>query len=221
MRQAASYAIDRRMLARLGEPYDALPDRPTDHYLPPGIPGYSAAHVYPLTPALAKARTLARGGGRAGVFYSCDIYPCAEQAQILKTELAAIGVHLTIRTFPILTGWARMSRPGEPFDIAFFGWALNYADPAGVLPFILGGPTYPAFDNPVYLRRLAAVGRLTGPERYLSYGKLDLDIARNAAPLLAYGYSSSSDFFSPRIGCQTYGLYGLDLAALCIKRASR
>jgi YVTN family beta-propeller protein len=222
MRRAVSYAINRRVLARLGEPYDALPDRPTDHYLPPGIPGYSDARVYPPTPDLAKATALAHGGGRTGVFYSCDIYPCAEQAQILKTEMAAIGVQLTIRTFPILTGWARMSRPGEPFDIAYFGWVLNYADPAGVLPFILDGAgVYPAFDDPVYRRRLAAVGRLTGPERYLRYGKLDLDIARNAAPLLAYGYASNSDFFSARIGCQTYGLYGLDLAALCIKRGSR
>ena len=62
--------------------------------------------------------------------------------------------------------------------------------------------------------------RLTGPARYLAYGKLDLDLARNAAPLIAYGNSSSQDFFSARIGCQTYGVYGVDLAALCIKPRS-
>ena len=44
---------------------------------------------------------------------------------------------------------------------------------------------------------------------------LDLDLARNAAPLAAFGNLTSNDFFSARIGCQTYGVYGMDLAALC------
>jgi hypothetical protein len=38
---------------------------------------------------------------------------------------------------------------------------------------------------------------------------------------IAYGNSASRDFFSPRIGCQSYGVYGIDLAALCIRRAPR
>jgi hypothetical protein len=75
----------------------------------------------------------------------------------------------------------------------------------------------PTFDDPVYRRKLARVARLSGPERYLAYGKLDLDLARNAAPLAAFGNLTSNDFFSARIGCQTYGLYGMDLAALCLR----
>jgi hypothetical protein len=78
----------------------------------------------------------------------------------------------------------------------------------------------PGFDDPAYDRRFIDAERLTGQARYLAYGKLDLDIARYAAPLLAYGNPSTPDFFSARIGCQTYGVYGMDLAALCIKRAS-
>ena len=42
-----------------------------------------------------------------------------------------------------------------------------------------------------------------------------------AAPLIAYGNQSSHDFFSARIGCQTYGAYGIDLAAMCIRRGVR
>ena len=49
----------------------------------------------------------------------------------------------------------------------------------------------PTFDDPAYQRRLAAAARLSGPERYLTYGKLDLDLARNAAPLVAFGNLSS------------------------------
>jgi hypothetical protein len=46
--------------------------------------------------------------------------------------------------------------------------------------------------------------------------KLDLDLARNAAPMVAIGYSADHDLFSARTGCQTDTFYGIDLAALCI-----
>ena len=59
------------------------------------------------------------------------------------------------------------------------------------------------------------------PRALPAYGKLDLDLARNAAPLVAFDNPSDHDFFSARIGCQTYGIYGIDLAALCLKRAAR
>jgi hypothetical protein len=74
---------------------------------------------------------------------------------------------------------------------------------------------YPRFDDPTYQQRLAAAGQLNGPQRYLAYGKLDLALARDAAPLVAYGNPVGVDFFSARIGCQSYGTYGMDLAALC------
>jgi hypothetical protein len=87
MREAVNYAIDRTALARLGDEYDPLPEHPTDHYLPPGIPGYRNLRIYPLTPDRSKARKLAAGhmGGTA-VFYGCQLPPCAQQAQVIKTK---------------------------------------------------------------------------------------------------------------------------------------
>ena len=79
----------------------------------------------------------------------------------------------------------------------------------------------PTFDDPAYQRKLAAAARLSGPERYLTYGQLDLDLARNAAPLAAFDNLTDNDFFSARIGCQTYGIYGMDLAALCLRHPER
>ena len=74
-----------------------LPAHPTDHYLPPGMPGFRDAHVYPMTPDVAKARKLARGDDRTAVLYTCDSSPCPEQAQIVKTDLAAIGLQVQIK----------------------------------------------------------------------------------------------------------------------------
>jgi ABC-type oligopeptide transport system substrate-binding subunit len=118
--------------------------------------------------------------------------------------------------------YTREVRPGEPFDIGFGAWTADYPDPSSMLgPLLTTGADLPSFADPAYQRRLGETAQLTGPKRYLTYRELDLDLARNAAPLIAYGNSASRDFFSPRIGCQSYGVYGIDLAALCIRRAPR
>jgi YVTN family beta-propeller protein len=222
MRQAVNYAIDRRLLAQLGDEFNPLPTQPTDHYLPPGMPGFRDAHIYPMTPNVTKARSLAQGGNRTAVLYTCNVSPCPEQAQIVKTDLAAISLQVQIKTFPSGSYFAKLGNPSAPFDLAWDGWLPDYFDPAAMLHSILADSTWgPTFNDPAYRHRLAAAARLTGPERYLTYGQLDLDLARNAAPLAAFDNLTEHDFYSARIGCQTFGIYGMDLAALCIKPARR
>jgi YVTN family beta-propeller protein len=221
LRQAVNYALDRRALAALGSGFQPLPGRPTDHYLPPGIPGFHDAHTYPMTPDRAKARWLvglAHAIGRSAVLYTLDTPPGPAQAQIVKTDLAAIGLQVQIKTFPGATLFARLATPGEPFDLGYEGWQADYPDPSQMLsPLLEERSNLPPFDDRAYQRRLARAARLSGPGRYLTYGALDLALARNAAPLAAFGNSSSHDLFSARIGCQAFGIYGIDLAALCAK----
>jgi DNA-binding SARP family transcriptional activator len=218
MRQAVNYAIDRRALAQLGDAFQPLPEPPADHYLPPGMPGYRDVRAYPTTPHVAKARKLASGGGRTAVLYTCNVSPCPDQAEIVKTNLAAIGIQVQIKTFPGETLFAREGRPSEPFDLAWGGWIPDYLDPQAMLtPILEDSSVGPTFEDRRYRRRLAAAARLSGPNRYLTYGELDLELARNAAPLAAFGNLPNDDFFSARIGCQTFGAYGMDLAALCLR----
>jgi ABC-type transport system substrate-binding protein len=219
MRQAVNYAIDRTALARLGHEGSLLPDHPADSYLPPNVPGYTNVHAYPLKPDRTKARALAAGHGRqTAVLYSCEAAPCDQQAQIIKTDLAAIGIDLQVKTYPDETLFAKLGTPGEPYDLAWVGWYSDYPDPDAVLNLLLeAGQIYPTFKDPAYRARLAAAAQLSGPNRYLTYAKLNADLTRNAAPWVAYGNAYAHDFFSARIGCQTYGVYGIDLAALCLR----
>jgi ABC-type oligopeptide transport system substrate-binding subunit len=187
------------------------------------MPGYRAAHVYPLKPDLAKARQLiaaAHAAGSTAVLYTLDSYPGPEQAQIVKNDLAQIGIRVQVQTFPSDTFFSLLAKPGEPFDLAYSGWEADYPDPFDFLNLLLDDTSNaPTLKDPVDQRRLAAAARLSGPQRYLTYGALDLDLARDAAPLAAFGNGSSHDFFSTRIGCQTFGIYGMDLAALCTRSA--
>jgi YVTN family beta-propeller protein len=219
MRRAVNLALDRRSLAALGSEYHPLPDSPTDHYLPPGMPGYRDQHVYPLSGDIAAARRLADGHGRTAVLYTCNTTPCPEQAQIVKTDLAAIGLRVQIHTLDPATLFTRETAPNPGFDLASQGWGPDYLDPSAMLDALLDDPANgPVLRDPAAQRQLAAAAQLTGPRRYLTYGRLDLRLAAQAAPLAAFGNIADDEFFSARIGCQVYGVYGTDLAALCLRR---
>jgi peptide/nickel transport system substrate-binding protein len=215
VRRAVNYAIDRRALARIPVQEGALV--PTDQYLPPGIPGFRDAHVYPFTPDLVEARPLAGGAKRSAVLYTCNEAPCDRIANIVKRNLRAIGIYVVVKrlTWPALWNSYFDDNPG--FDLALASWGSFYPDPVESLgPFV--GPR--AVGDPGRERGpLATAARLPfGSSRDVAYAKIDADLSRIVAPWVPYANSLSADFFSERMGCQVYNpVYGIDLAALCIK----
>jgi YVTN family beta-propeller protein len=213
LRKAVSYAVDRRALARndvfaLGEP--------ADRYLPPGMPGFRPGRIYPDSPDVNEARRLARGRGGTAVLYTCDLLTCKQVAQIVKENLRPIGIDVQVEVLPIQAFETRILREGEPFDIAVFASGADAADPGAFLGSML---RLPVLDVSAYEQRLAAAATLSGRRRELAFGQLAHDLARSAAPLVVYANTVRRDFFSRRMGCQIYNpLYGIDLAALCIRR---
>ena len=75
-----------------------------------------------------------------------------------------------------------------------------------------------AFDSPEFNRKLAAAARLTGPRRLESYGRLDVEIMREAAPWVPIANRTQREFISGRVGCYTpWGAYGfMSLATACL-----
>jgi hypothetical protein len=72
------------------------------------------------------------------------------------------------------------------------------------------------FDSPKYNALLDTDSRLTGWARYRAYGRLDVDLARDAAPMVAYESDSALTFVSKRVGCIVLNPY-LDFAAVCLR----
>jgi YVTN family beta-propeller protein len=225
LRRAVNYALDRRALARESL-WSGLPAVPTDQYLPPTMPGFLDARIYPLTPDLATARRLAGAKRRTVVLYVLSDPPHRRFAAIVRANLSAIGMDVDVRELG-QSLFLRIARRGEPFDMAVAAWRTDYADPIDFLGQLDGrtiGPdeniNYAYFDDPTYDRRLDAAARLPSPARELALGRLDAQVARTAAPWAAVANGRTHDFFSARIGCQVYNpVLGLDLASLCIRRA--
>jgi len=220
LRRAVNFAIDRRALAAntgVGEV-----GRPTDQHIPPGLPGFEDAAIYPLGgPDLPAARRLAGGERRRAVLYTCDFPGCARHGQILRSNLSAIGIDLEVRKFPLPQLFERIQRPDEPFDIAYSNWFFDYADPVSYINVQFGdeGFFHGPLTNPGWQRRMDEVARLSGERRMRAYAKLDRELAAEAAPAAPFATGSSTYFLSARMGCQVmHPIYGLDLAALCIKK---
>jgi YVTN family beta-propeller protein len=223
LRRAVNYAVDRRALLRLTAGF--IPAVATDQYLPPGMPGFHDVRAYPDTPDLRRARRLARGRHVKAVFYSCTF--CLQVTNVVVRDLAAIGIDVQVKEFAVAELRRRVSTRGEPFDVTITAWSSDDADPSSFLQPLFDGRTLRAsgnndvayLDDPTVNRRLDLAARLTGPARSLAYAALDAYLTRDLAPLVAVANATRHDLFSNRIGCQIYQpMYGIDLAALCLRR---
>jgi YVTN family beta-propeller protein len=218
LRQAVNYAIDRQALAQVAGP--VFGGQPLSHYLPPGMPGSVPAAVYPLgQPDLAKARALAAGVHATATMDTCNTAACIRVAQILQQELAAIGLTVNIEEMSVPTLLIQLGKRGAPWDIAWENWEADYPDPADFLSSLFdpaGGADASRFSSAGWVSAIRHATTLSGENRLRNYGRLDLALARGAAPVVAWSTEASSDLFSARIGCETYQpIYGMDLGALC------
>ena len=73
------------------------------------------------------------------------------------------------------------------------------------------------FDDPAWNKKMAAAKLQAGAARAAAFAKLDAGLTK-AAPIVTFAYPGQRDFFSSRIGCQTFQpAYGMDLGALCVR----
>ena len=223
--RAINYALDRRALVQQMGKYAG---RATDQILPPGMPGYRDAGIYPNQPDLARARKLAAGhtGDGRAVLYAPNIGRGPMWAQVAAYDLKQIGLDVGIRLLPATVEVEKASTRGEPFDMAIVAWQADYPDPFDFLNVLLSGDALAGVDNtniayfdvPLYNRELRAAAALRGDARYRAYGSLDLQLMRDAAPLAPIANGTNSIFLSARVGCFTYSnVYGVDPAALCLE----
>jgi ABC-type oligopeptide transport system substrate-binding subunit len=211
-RQAVNYAIDRPALAAVSG------GQPTDHYLPPMQGVRTGVHVYPVRAPtagdIAKARALVGNASATALLETCQETHCRARAQILKQDLARIGIHLRVRTYNNVQSAAP---PG--YDVVDGGWLVDEFDPINVLGIFAGAQNpYSTFHDPRWRRQVDAAAALPPPARFAAFSRVELALMRHAAPWAAYAVVGTPAFFSARLGCIRFSpVYsGPDIAGLCL-----
>lgn len=223
LKKAVNLAIDRTALLQQFGAYAGVFN---DQHLPPTMPGFRNAAVYPTRPDVERARRLAEGAKRSGNarLYSCPGVLCPRLALIVQQNLREIGINVDIlgpcRSFHC----SEPSTRGEPYDLTFFAWRADYFDPRSFFYLADGRTIRPTnnlnlsyFNSTRYNRKIAAAASLSGQARYRAFGALDVDLARNAAPLATFMTDNSRRYFSARVrNFFEHPVYGLDLPAIAV-----
>jgi ABC-type transport system substrate-binding protein len=227
LRQAINFALDRKALLPTGG--GGIGGRATDQYLPYGIPGFSDADIYPLEGAdLPRAKSLAEGSLRSGkaVMYTTDVLPAVITAQLVKQQLALIGLEVEVKRIPLHIASAayleKLAARGEEWDLALVLWTPNIPDPHAYLnqlleTQLLDGQTLTHFRSSTVGRELRQAARtLQTRDRGRAYARLDALLAREHAPLAALNVINEVTLVSDRVGCIVLRPV-LDLAVACLK----
>jgi peptide/nickel transport system substrate-binding protein len=200
-RKAVNYAIDRPALLRTRGKFGG---KRTDQILPPALPGYIAANIYPIAGANpTKAKSIYSGGGEINLMHTTTA-AAVNYAQIAKYNLEQAGFKVNLKPQPFGVAIKTMGTRGNDIDIYTAGWIADYFDPFDFINVLLDGTNiqdannnnYSYFNDPKYNAAMKAASKLNGQARYKAYGKLDVDIMTNAAPWAPVFNYTSRDFIS-------------------------
>ncbi len=205
VRKGVNYAVDRPALLRVG---GLLAGRRTDQILPPSIQGFRDAKLYPIKGAdPAKAKSLA-GGSNAEVTILHTTSPSSvARGQILQYNLKQMGLNPKLKPQPFGVAIKTAGTKGSDFDAFLIAWIADYPDPFDFINVLMDGNNIQAANNsnysylssPKYNKLMTDASKLSGGSRYDAYGKLDVDMMRDAAPWAPLSNGNVREFISARV----------------------
>jgi peptide/nickel transport system substrate-binding protein len=224
LRRAANYAIDRKGMINLR---GAFAGHATDQLLPSNLRGFKNANIFPFRPNLAQARKLAGNAKHNVTMYTTTSPIGTNQGVLVQSLFKNIGLNVDVNRYGTSTMYKKCGTKSEAVDICNVGWIADYPDPFDFMNVLLSGESihdsnnnnYSYFNNAKYNRQMNSAAKLFGAKRFSTYGSLDVNIMKSAAPIVAWDNDNDREFISGKTGCYTnQPVYGLaDLAVLCIK----
>ena len=205
LRQAINFAIDRPSLLRVAGKYAG---KRTDQILPPNLQGFRDVNIYPIKGANpAKGKQLARGAKDDITILHTTSPTSVARAQILKYNLEQIGLSVTLKPQPFGVAIKTAGTRGADFDMFLIAWFADYPDPFDFINVLLDGQNiqeannsnYSYLNSPRYNKAMTDASKLSGAARYDAYGKLDVDMMRNAAPWAPLSNGNVREFISSRV----------------------
>jgi len=219
LRQAINYGVSRKQYVDQAG-LDA--GKPWSHLLNPSVPGWTKTQPYPLSaPNIAKARQLAGNISNKDInvwFRSSGTINPA-QAQIVKQDLIRMGFkesNIHMKGFSGADIYTAMGVRGNDADLGLnMGWCSDYPDPYDWVNVLYYGGNIQAENNvnysymnvPKWNKKMSAAAQLTGRKRLSTYGKLDIELAKQVAPISAMRTYESRYLLSNRVNTKTL-VYG-------------
>ena len=205
LRKAVNHAVDRPAMLRVAGKFAG---KRTDQILPPNLQGFRDANLYPIKGANpTRARQIANGAkDKITVLHTTSATSVA-RAQVIQFNLRQMGLDVELKPQPFAVAIKTAGTRGSEFDMFLIAWFADYPDPFDFINVLLDGQNiqasnnsnYAYFNSPKYNAAMTAASRLTGQARYEAYGKLDIDLMRNAAPWAPLANGNVREFISSRV----------------------
>jgi ABC-type transport system substrate-binding protein len=205
LRKAVNHAIDRPSMLRVAGKYAG---KRTDQILPPNMQGFRDAALYPIKGANpVRGRALANGAKDDITLLYTTSPTSVARAQILKYNLEQIGLSVTLKPQPFAVAIRTAGTRGSDFDMFLIAWFADYPDPFDFINVLLDGQNiqdannsnYSYLNSPKYNKLMTDAAKLSGAARYDAYGRLDVDMMKNAAPWAPLSNGNVREFVSSRV----------------------
>ena len=213
-RQAINWAIDRPAMVRISGKFGG---RRTTQILPPAMPGFlQANNIYAYNGAnVAKAKAVAGDVSNVPTLRVVHSNSSANlnRGQVMRFNLEAMGFKAKTEPIPSSQLFSRAGDKKGNYDVLAIGWQADYPDPSNFINILLDGRNIPnegssnnsaLFNSPKFNRLMDRAALLAGDARYAAYGRLDVQIMKEAAPWAPYINANNRLFFSSRIGNVVY-----------------
>ena len=215
VRKAVNYAIDRTaILQQWGGP---LVGSVTSQIMVPGATGYAPYSAYPNTPDLAKAKALMTASGvkmpiTTSLRTQNDAPGFMNMAEVIKSNLAAIGINVNVIGSPNSVNSSYISNPASHTPMGIEPWSLDFPDAEALINTGMdpatpnAAPNLTRFGDAAFIPAFNAAAAALGAKRAQLYETLDKNLMTQVAPYAPIFNARWYDFVSTRVGGYTYSV---------------
>ena len=213
-RQAINWALDRPAMVRISGKYGG---RRTSQILPPAMPGFlQANNIYAYSGAnVAKAKAVAGDVSNVPTLRIVHSNSSSNinRGQVMRFNLEQVGFKARTEPIPSSQLFSRAGDKKGNYDVLAIGWQADYPDPSNFINILLDGRNLPnegssnnsaLFNSPKFNKLMDAAAKLSGDARYAAYGRLDIQIMKEAAPWAPYINANNRFLVSSRISNVIY-----------------
>jgi peptide/nickel transport system substrate-binding protein len=193
--------------------------------------GYRDAQIYPANGDVAKAKAILADSGvklpiKTTLRTRSDAPGFLEMAQVVQSELKAIGFTVSIKSAPDSVNGGIISTRANKIPMGINNWTQDYPDGDDFFGPLLDGrritPTnnnnYAAFNNAGVNKAIDRISPMVGAARDNAWEALDVSTMRKATPWAPLLNPTWVDVISSRLTGYVYTpVYGMDITTLKAK----